>query len=120
MNPGLPLPLACSNRSGPGSFSGWAKTSRSAWRPRGRSRKFGFGWVEAQASAASNRRISASARSLRWCSAVMPAAETSTSLSTRCGCAIATSAAMNPPMELPITEPRSTPTVAQKWSSRRP
>ena len=49
-----------------------------------------------------------------------PAAETRTSFSKRPGWAIAASAAMKPPIELPTTTQSRTPTASQKSSSRRP
>ena len=51
---------------------------------------------------------------------VIPAAETSTSFSTRSASATATSVAMKPPIELPTSAQRSTPTRSQKSRRKRP
>jgi hypothetical protein len=64
------------------------------------------------------RRI-ASTRSSRWCSTVNPAALTSASRSTRSGNAIASSAPMNPPIELPTTAALDMRSVDMSSSTNR-
>ncbi len=51
---------------------------------------------------------------------VMPAADTRVRSSTRSGSLIASSVAMNPPIELPTSEARSIPTFSQKSCRKRP
>ena len=51
---------------------------------------------------------------------ITPAADTSTSLSTRLGWLIAVSAAMKPPIELPTIVARSTPISPRNASTKRP
>ena len=65
-------------------------------------------------------RASIAAGSRRARAQVMPAAETSTSLSTRLASAIATSVATKPPSELPTTAMWSIPSFSQKSRRKAP
>src|SRR3954447_26859530 len=65
-------------------------------------------------------RASVSSGSFFMCSTESPAAETSTSRVTRVGNAIASSAPMKPPIELPTTTEPSTPSVRHSSSITRP
>ena len=60
------------------------------------------------------------AASLRWCSIVIPAAETSTRRSTRGGNLIATSQPMKPPIELPTSATGPVPSASHSESTQRP
>ena len=88
-------------------------------RARRRANEWVCAWNTSGAPTA-NARAATAVGSRRRRALETPAAETSTSFSNRSGWAMAASAAMKPPIELPTTTQSVTPTASQKSSSRRP
>ena len=124
--PGLPAPRSCSATSGAGRRPAW-RTASDSVSSRSRARRATASDLDASpaAEAASIRspRVSTgiglleASRGLIGASGSrveMPAGEISTSRSTRCGNAIASSAAMKPPIELPTTAAASMPELSEQ------